>query len=282
MAEPGRAFVCGWPVNHSRSPMIHRYWLAKYGLNGDYVKHPSKPEDFQTFIRSLDALGFVGGNITVPHKEAAFQLADEPEAEATRLQAANTLWLENGKIRATNTDGYGFLANLDDRSPGWDSQEKRQRGALVLGAGGAARAIIDALQQRGFQHITIANRTVEKATNLAQQFGAPCRAAGMNNLVEHHGQVAVIVNTTSLGMNDGRSPLDLGSFSTDTLVHDIVYTPLITPLLDQARSLSMPIVDGLGMLLHQAVPGFEKWFGIRPQVDDALRKLLMDELGEAG
>ena len=281
MADVKQAFVCGWPVNHSRSPMIHRYWLKKYGLSGDYVKYPCEPENFATFVENMAETDFVGGNVTVPHKEAALKLADQPEAEALRLGAANTLWIRDGKIRATNTDGYGFLANLDERAPGWDSPEHRQRGALVLGAGGAARAVIDALQQRNFAKILIANRTIEKAEKLVQQFGPPCSAVGIESIDCLTCDAAVIVNTTSLGMNDGRSPLNLAGFSSDTIVNDIVYTPLITPLLEQARVQKMQAVDGLGMLLHQAVLGFEKWFGTRPEVDAELRQLLLDDLGES-
>jgi len=280
MGSKKRAFVTGWPVNHSRSPLIHSYWLKKYDISGEYVKRPAAPDDFEDFIARLEKEGFVGGNVTVPHKEAAFSLVEHPQPAAQTLGAVNTVWLEDGVLQGTNTDGYGFLANLDDRHPGWDSSANRQKGALVLGAGGASRAIIYSLMERGFSSIVIANRTIARAETLAEYFGSPCRAIEIDRAKAGDLDPAIIVNTTSIGMNDDKSPLDLADFSTTTIVHDIVYTPLFTPLLGQAQRLGMPVVDGLGMLLHQAVPGFEKWFGVRPEVDDALRQILLTDLGE--
>ncbi|MEP1207100.1 MAG: shikimate dehydrogenase [Rhizobiaceae bacterium] len=285
MAEFKKAFVTGWPVNHSRSPLIHNHWLKKHGLGdaGEYLKRPCEPEDLVEFLTHLREEGFVGGNVTVPHKEATFDLIAHPQPEAELLGAVNTVWLDqDGELQGTNTDGYGFLANLDDRHPNWDSAANREKAALVLGAGGASRAIIHSLMQRGFARIIIANRTLSKAEALAEHFGTPCHAADIAGITSETVDPSLIVNTTSIGMNDGQSPLDLSGFASSTLVHDIVYTPLVTPLLAQARQLGMPIVDGLGMLLHQAVPGFEKWFGIRPEVDDALRQILLNDLGETG
>lgn len=280
MAEVRTAFVVGWPIDHSRSPMIHRYWLEKYGLHGEYVKHPCTQDDFPGFLTSLDKHGFVGGNVTVPHKESAFALVDKTDSVANALGAVNTVWMEDSVLHGTNTDEYGFLANMDELNPGWDKRDNLQRGALVIGAGGASRAIIHALVVRKFNRITIVNRTEDKARHLAQLFGSTCCPAGLEWLEKPDRDPAIIINTTSLGMNDGRSPVNLSVFSQDTIVNDIVYTPLHTPLLRQAADLGMTPVDGLGMLLHQAVLGFEKWFGVRPQVDEGLRTLVLRDLGE--
>ena len=282
MADTKTAFVTGWPVNHSRSPLIHNHWLKRHGLSGEYVKYPCEPENFGDFLSNLEQHGYVGGNVTVPHKETAHALVQSMDPESRRLGAINTVWLNNGQLQGTNTDGYGFLANLDQQCPGWDSETNRILGALLLGAGGASRAIINALADRGFSKITIANRTLEKAEKLARHFGGPCCATSMAGLSAKSCRAAIIVNTTSLGMNDGASPLDLTGFPQSTIVNDIVYTPLITPLLAQAEHLGMRVADGLGMLLHQAVPGFEKWFGVRPVVDEELRNLILADLGETG
>ena len=283
MADFKKAFVTGWPVNHSRSPIIHRYWLAQHGLldQGDYVKHPCEPEKLEDFLSTLEANGFVGGNVTVPHKEVVFSLIKDPQPAAAALGAVNTVWLENGVLQGTNTDGFGFLANLDDRHPGWDSINNRGRGALVLGAGGASRAVIHSLVERGFGEVLIANRTLARAEQLVAQFGPTCRAIVISDVNCHTCAPSIIVNTTSIGMNDGVSPVNLTGFPTDTIVHDIVYTPLMTPLLVQADKLGMATVDGVGMLLHQAVLGFENWFGVRPKVDATLRRLILEDLGEA-
>lgn len=281
MADAKTAFVTGWPVKHSRSPLIHRYWLKKYDLAGDYVKHPCAAEEFSTFLTSLADNGYVGGNITVPHKETAFELVERTDAVADALGAVNTVWIKDNILHGTNTDEYGFLANLDDRCPGWDNPDRLLRGALVIGAGGASRAIVHALITRKFSRVTLVNRTRQKAQTLAEFFGPACHAAGLDWLDNPDTDPAIIINTTSLGMNDGKSPAGLREFSKDTIVSDIVYTPLQTPLLLQAAKLGMVPVDGLGMLLHQAVLGFEKWFGVRPQVDEDLRALILRDLGEA-
>ena len=242
------------------------------------MKHACAPEDFENFINQLSTNGFVGGNVTLPHKEVAASLIETLDPVARKLKAVNTVWLEDGKLHGANTDAYGFKANLDAQRPGWDAPERASRGALVIGAGGAARAIIYSLQQSGMSPIWIANRTVAKAENLAAEFGGSCRALPLDALDQSHG-AALVVNTSSLGMGDGQSPVDLTPFSAATVVCDIVYVPLITPMLEQAQSLGMDIVDGLGMLLHQAVPGFERWFGIRPEVDHDLRKTVEQDLG---
>ena len=281
MAEVQKAFVTGWPDEHSRSPLIHNYWLELHGLVGSYVKHACPPETIAKFLSSLKESEFIGGNVTIPHKEIVCQLVDVLHPDAEKLGAANTVWLAEGKLHATNTDGYGFLANLDDRSPGWDSSDRLKRGALVLGAGGAARPIVHALVQRGFTPVFIANRTVSRAEALAGRFGSDCQAVDPANLPDAVRRCGLVVNTTSVGMNDDASPIDLEGFEDDTIVNDIVYTPLLTPLLIQASALGMQPVDGMGMLLHQAVPGFERWFGVRPKVTPELRALLLADLGES-
>lgn len=281
MAEssPNHAFITGWPVTHSRSPLIHGHWLAEHGLEGEYVKHGVEPDDLPALFDAVRQGQWLGGNVTLPHKEQAFGLVDHVHEPAQRLGAVNTVWQEEGQVHGTNTDGYGFLANLDERAHGWDGADKQQRGALVLGAGGAARAIIVALQDRGFVPIFIANRTLERAQTLADEFGVPCRAIALDDVATKAAKVSFIVNTTSVGMDGMSLPVPLDGFEPDSLVHDIIYTPLETPLLAQARQRGMPAVDGLGMLLHQAVPGFERWFGVRPTVTEALRALILRDLG---
>lgn len=274
-----RAFVTGWPVKHSRSPLIHNHWLKQHGIDGCYEKRPCEPGEFASFISEFRNEGFAGGNVTLPFKEQAFALADEIDEVAKAIGAANTVWHEGGKLHATNTDAYGFLANLDQQAADWDSAEKKMRGALVLGAGGASRAITYGLLERGFANITIANRTVLKAEKLAAEFGAGCSGSDIAALPLEAREAALVVNTTSLGMGDGKRPVDPSCFGRDTVVNDIVYTPLMTPLLSSARELGMPIVDGLGMLLHQAVPGFERWFGVHPEVTTELRGLILADVG---
>lgn len=280
MAEPV-AFVTGWPIAHSRSPSIHRHWLETYGLKGRYERVPVEPDAFESFIQTLGANGYCGGNVTLPHKETAYREVAELTPEAERIGAVNTVWLEQGKLFGTNTDAYGFLANLDDRLPGWDKGEIREKGALVVGAGGAARAIVYGLQSRGFSSIRIANRTVERAAVLADHFGEPCCAVPLEALGDDDYGAGLVVNTSSVGMKGDRLSLDLHRFAESTIVTDIVYTPLETPLLADAAARGLRTVDGLGMLLHQAVPGFELWFSKRPRVSQALRALILDELEEA-
>ncbi len=279
-----RAFVTGWPVGHSRSPLVHKYWLQKYGIEGDYLRHPCKVEDFDSFIESFQDDGFIGGNVTLPHKETAFSNVQKADSTAKRLGAVNTVWIENDTIMGGNTDGYGFSANLDEFANGWSDEKRLKRGALVLGAGGASRAIIDALMQRGFKKITIANRTLPRSVELRDMFGEPCCSIAYKDIGEIEKNASIIINTTSIGMVgtelEDATPLSLNGFNSDTIVHDIVYTPLITPFLHEAKTRGMKTVDGLGMLLHQAVPGFEKWFGVRPEVTPELRAVLLADLGE--
>ena len=271
-----RAGVVGHPVKHSRSPIIHGYWLEQFGINGRYNRYDVKPEDFSHFVKTLSEQGLQGVNVTIPHKEAAFLALDEATERARRLKAANTLWFENGKLWGDNTDSIGFLANLDQGHPGWDINAKS---ALILGAGGAARAIIAGLQERNIEKITIVNRTRERAEELALMSGGQVAVAEWSKLSFQFESADLVVNTTSLGMS-GQPDLDLSldPLGKNALVTDIVYVPLETNLLKQARLRGNPVVDGLGMLLHQAVPGFEHWFGKRPVVTDALRHLVEDHI----
>jgi shikimate dehydrogenase len=273
-----KAFVCGYPIRHSRSPIIHGYWLNAFGIKGDYRAVEVSPQDFVAFIGALksDESEFTGGNVTIPHKEKAFALADEPDELASELGAANTLYRHEGRLKATNTDGYGFLANLDDRARGWDTNKDV---AVILGAGGASRAVIQAIRDRGFAEIHVLNRTVERAQELADRFGAKVHAAPIAALAERLGGANLFVNTTSLGMDDGEAmDIDFSPMADSGLVTDIVYVPLMTPFLLQAQAQGKAIADGLGMLLHQAVPGFEKWFGQRPVVTEELRASIVADL----
>ncbi|HOV03844.1 MAG TPA: shikimate dehydrogenase [Kaistiaceae bacterium] len=274
-----RAFVIGWPIRHSRSPVIHGHWLKTYGLAGSYEAVPVEPAALAGFLASLAANGFVGGNVTVPHKEGAFAAADRADEIATRLGAANTLWLEDGRLCASNTDGYGFLANLDAGQPGWDDVKGP---AVVLGAGGAARAIVHALAARGLAPIRIANRTLTRVDDFKARFGPTIEAVSWENRSAALEDARLLVNTTSLGMaGEPDVDIDLSRLPADALVTDIVYVPLETGLLRAARQRGNPVVDGLGMLLHQAVPGFERWFGLRPEVTDELRAVVLAHIGSS-
>ena len=272
-----RAFVMGYPVKHSRSPIIHGYWLETLGLAGSYVRQEVSPEDFAGFISRLKSgeSGFIGGSVTIPHKETAFRLADRPDTLSEELGASNTLWMEDGRLHATNTDGYGFLANLDAAAPGWD----RTGRAVILGAGGASRAIIQAVRDRGIGEIHVVNRTLARAQELADRFGPKVHAHAMEALAEVSKGAGLFVNTTSLGMDGEAAPaLDFSRLANGALVTDIVYVPLVTPILRQAMDQGFATVDGLGMLLHQAVPGFERWFGKRPEVTPELRAMIVADI----
>ncbi|MBB3611519.1 shikimate dehydrogenase [Rhizobium sp. BK602] len=271
------AFVTGYPVKHSRSPLIHGHWLRTLHLAGSYRAVEVTPEDFPAFIAGLKdgSSDFVGGNVTIPHKEMAFKLADRPDDLSEELGASNTLWLEDGLLHATNTDGRGFTANLDERQAGWDSTDR----AVILGAGGASRAVIQAVRDRGIREIHVINRTVARARELADRFGPRVHAHPMPALAEVMQGAGLFVNTTSLGMDGEEAPLiDFSPLAGNAVVTDIVYVPLKTPLLAQAEQQGFAIVDGLGMLLHQAAPGFEKWFGKRPKVDEMLRALIIADM----
>jgi len=269
------ACVVGWPIKHSRSPLIHGFWIRKHGLDADYRREAVEPEAFADFIRNLPARGYVGANITIPHKEMALELS-EPDDRARAVGAANTLWLDGGRLRSTNTDVEGFTANLDDAVPGWAA---RPGEALVLGAGGSARAVVYGLIERGIGTINVVNRTIDRANELQRRFGTVVRPAEWDALPNLLSNAGLLVNTTSLGMT-GQPPLgiDLKSLPVHAVVTDLVYAPLKTSLLAAAEARGLAIADGLGMLLHQAVRGFELWFGVRPQVTAELRKLVENDL----
>lgn len=274
---PLRAFVAGYPIKHSRSPLIHTYWLETAGIAGSYEKLEIAPEKLADFIASLkdESAPFVGGNVTIPHKEAIFAFADEVDETAELIGAANTVWLEDGQLHATNTDAYGFAANLDDSHPGWDNGAT----AVVLGAGGASRAVIHALLQRGFGSVLVSNRNKARAVELSDRFGERVSAHGLDDLPDLLAGADLFVNTTSLGMDGTEVPhIDFTAMASQSLVTDIVYVPLVTPILAMARAQDRATVDGLGMLLHQAVPGFETWFGVRPVVTPELRLLVIDDM----
>ncbi len=275
-AAAPRAFVLGWPIAQSRSPLIHGFWLAEHGLAGSYERLAVPPEEIESFLRALPGGGWIGGNVTVPHKEVAYRIASERDPVAEATGAVNTLWIDGGKLCGANTDAPGFLANLDDRSEGWDA---RPGDAVVLGAGGAASAVAWGLQARGFR-VRLVNRTLARAEALAARLGGETRAHGWDDVSRLLADARLLVNTTSLGMT-GKDDMtiDLAPLPGDALVTDIVYVPLDTPLLAAARARGLATVDGLGMLLHQAVPGFQRWFGVRPTVTPALRRLILADLG---
>lgn len=265
-----RACVIGWPVEHSRSPLIHRYWLEQYGIDGAYKKEAVESKDLPEFLGSLAARGYAGANVTLPHKEAAMRLAAIADEAARAIGAANTLWLdEAGRLNAGNTDAYGFITNLNAEAPGWNDA---RRPVMVLGAGGAARAILHGLLAEGASRILLANRTRDRAETLARDFGPAVIVVDWRERARALSGCGLFVNATSLGMT-GKDPLDLdlASLPADAVVADLVYSPLETGLLAAARTRGNRAVDGLGMLLHQAVPGFERWFGVRPAVTSELR-----------
>ncbi len=274
-ATPRAACLIGWPAAHSRSPVIHKYWLKSFGIDGDYRIEAVKPEDFAAFIAGLGERGYTGANVTIPHKEQALALSNADD-RARAVGAANTLWLDGGVLRATNTDVEGFVGNLDASSPGWD---KATGEALVLGAGGGARAVVFGLIERGIKTIHLVNRTLPRAEALARQFGASVRPATWDRIAALLPRVTLLVNTTSLGMKD-QPPLhiDVTMLPTGATVADLVYVPLDTPLLTDARARGLKTADGLGMLLHQAVGGFSLWFGKRPTVTAELRALVEADL----
>jgi shikimate dehydrogenase len=272
------ACLIGWPAAHSRSPLIHHYWLRKLDITGGYSIEAVPPEEFATFIRRLPARGFVGANITIPHKERALALS-VPDARARAVGAANTLWIEAGELRSTNTDVEGFINNLDACAAGWDEAGE----VLVLGAGGSARAVVFGLLERGVKCVHLANRTPERAKALAEalaeQFGSNVQPLAWDGIAETLPRAKLLVNTTALGM-DGQPSLDIdvGLLPQEAVVADLVYVPLETALLAAAKARGLRTADGLGMLLHQAVRGFELWFGQRPLVTSELRALVEADL----
>jgi shikimate dehydrogenase len=271
------ACLIGWPAAHSRSPLIHHYWLRTLGIEGGYNIEAVPPEGFAEFVLHLSTHGFVGANVTIPHKERALALS-KPDARARAVGAANTLWYEGGELRSTNTDIEGFVNNLDARAAGWDSTED----ALVLGAGGSSRAVVFGLIERGIKRVHLANRTIARARALADQFGRNVHPIAWDAVGDLLPCAQLLVNTTSLGMH-GQPALDLdvGLLPPHAVVADLVYVPLQTPLLAAAQARGLKTADGLGMLLHQAVRGFELWFGQRPQVTPELRALVEADLTSA-
>jgi shikimate dehydrogenase len=268
------ACIMAWPAGHSRSPLIHNYWAKKYALNAEYRREAVPPEKFVEFVTHLRDHGYVGGNVTVPHKQTALSVSD-PDERARAVGAANCLWYDGDKLRSTNTDVEGFLANLDAVTPEWD---RGLETAVVLGAGGGARAVIFALLAREVKSIHVVNRTLERAKVLQRQFGSRVHAAGWDETTGLLGGAGLLVNTTTLGMV-GQPPLEINLRCQPSLVvADLVYAPLVTGLLAAAREKGLRTADGLGMLLHQAVRGFELWFGVKPEVTAELRALVEADL----
>jgi shikimate dehydrogenase len=271
------ACLIGWPAAHSRSPLIHHYWLRTLGIEGGYNIEAVPPEGFAEFVLHLSAHGFVGANVTIPHKERALALS-APDARARAVGAANTLWYDGGELRSTNTDIEGFIHNLDAAAPGWDAAEE----ALVLGAGGSSRAVVFGLIERGIKRVHLANRTIDRARALADQFGASVHPVAWDAIGDLLVEAGLLVNTTSLGMHgQPELAIDVSRLPSQAVVADLVYVPLETALLAAARARGLRTADGLGMLLHQAVRGFELWFGQRPQVTPELRELVEADLAKA-
>ncbi|MDY8108029.1 shikimate dehydrogenase [Fulvimarina sp. 2208YS6-2-32] len=280
--EGPKAFITGWPVWHSRSPLVHGHWLKTLGIDGAYIRQGIPPEEFAAFLDALRDGGFAGGNVTIPHKEAAFRGVERRDGAAEAIGAVNTIWFEDGVMVGGNTDAYGFAANLDERLEGWD----KAGNAVVIGAGGAARAVIHALLERGVGHVFVVNRTVSRAENLVRDFGPKLSAHGEDERDDLLAIADLLVNTAPVPEKDPEVPdwfpvklPDLSMMKPDAMVTDIVYSPLMTPTLLGAEKAGLRHCDGLGMLLHQAVPGFERWFGARPDVTEELRTLVLRDLG---
>ncbi|UJW84333.1 shikimate dehydrogenase [Devosia sp. SL43] len=272
-----KAFVIGHPINHSRSPLIHGTWLAEHGIDGSYEAIDVTPDELPAFFARLRTGEFAGGNVTIPHKEAVFALCDEVDPLARTIGAVNTLVVRDGQVLGTNTDYLGFLGNLDAGAPGWSDGPND---ALIIGAGGAARAVLVALRRRDGGKVHVLNRTLANAQALVDDIDGPFEAHGFDAFPELAPRIGLVVNTSSIGMHGSRFDwLDLSLLDKGTLVTDIVYAPLETPLLADAKAAGLRTVDGLGMLLHQAVPGFEAWFGVRPTVTAQLRACVEATLG---
>lgn len=270
------AFVVGDPISHSKSPKIHGFWLNQLGIEGTYKALQLKSEDLPDLFLSMKHgdSPYIGGNLTIPHKEQAFQLADHLDDTARTIGAVNTIYLKDGEIFASNTDAYGFAANLDDGAPQW----RNGHIATVVGAGGACRAILYALIEAGYDEIRLFNRTFARAEGLSQEFGPNIEAYHLDTLQNGLSDSDLFINTSSMGMNGTDVPsLDFDVMTDHAIATDIVYAPLITPFLQMAQVQNRPIIDGFGMLLHQAVPGFDIWFGKRPVVSKQLRDHILGE-----
>lgn len=270
------AGVMGWPVSHSRSPRLHGWWLREHGIDGAYVPLPVRPEDFEAAVRALPKLGFAGANVTVPHKEAALRACDTVSDLARRVGAVNTLVCRaDGSLHGDNTDGFGFLENLRAGCPGWEAAAGP---AVVLGAGGASRAIVAALLDAGCPEVRLTNRTRARADEVAADIGGAVSVIDWEGRADALDGAALLVNTTTLGMEGAPAlEIDLALLPRRALVTDIVYAPLVTDLLGRAQTRGHPIVDGIGMLLHQGRPGFEAWFGVRPEVTAGLRRFVLGD-----
>ncbi|MEQ1697767.1 MAG: shikimate dehydrogenase [Hyphomicrobiaceae bacterium] len=273
------ACVIGWPIEHSRSPLIHGYWLKKYGIAGSYTKRAVRPEEVGAFFGSMAELGLAGCNVTVPHKEAAFAAADERDPSAVAVKAANTLWLDGNTLWAANTDTYGYMTHLTTSAPLW---KNRDAPVSILGAGGAARAIVYGFLQAGVGEVRVFNRTTDRADILARDFGGRVRVCDWVQREALSREASVIVNTTAVGLKgQGELGIDFAGFHPGCVVSDIVYVPLETAFMRAARLAGLATVDGLGMLLHQAVPGFERWFGVRPEVTPELGAIIEADIAGA-
>lgn len=276
MKTPARAAcVIGWPARQSRSPKLHGYWIRRYGIDGDYRIEERPPEAFRAFVTDLAAHGYVGANVTMPHKDAAFALS-EPDARARAVGAANTLWLEGGALKSTNTDVEGFIGALDAMAPGWD---REATSAVLLGAGGAGRAIAYGFLDRGLRTIHVVNRTRARAEEMRARFGSAIQPAGWEDLPRLLRETRLLANSTSVGMvGKDAVDIDLSPMPEGSIVADAVNVPLVTPLLDAAQRRGFRTSNGLEMLLHQAVRGFELWFGVRPEVTAELRDLIAADI----
>lgn len=271
-----RAGVVGWPIEHSRSPLIHGHWLKTYGIAGSYTKIAVAPEEAADFFATLAQRGLAGCNVTVPLKEIAFAAAEVKDPSAVAVGAANTLWLDGGRLHAANTDSFGFMRHLELSAPQW-----REGGdqVAILGAGGAARAIVHGFLEAGVAEVRVLNRTRARAEALAAHFGPRVTVHDWAAREDVSAGAAVLVNTTTIGMKGvGSLGMDLSRLGPRAVVADIVYVPLETELLARARARGLTAVDGLGMLLHQAAPGFERWFGVRPEVTPELRDLVVADI----
>ena len=270
------AAVLGHPINHSKSPKLHNYWLSLFNIDGYYIPLDIDPRNFENSIRALSGLGFVGANVTIPYKEKVLKIADKISDRAAIIGAANTLtFLQDGTIYADNTDGYGFLQNIKCKYNDWSAGEGT---SVVFGAGGASRAILGALIEDGANEVILANRTRSRADQLRSDFGAKIKVVDWMKVQNYLSDASTVINATSLGM-EGKAelPIPLQGLKKNTLVTDIVYTPLTTPLLENAATRGCRTVDGLGMLIHQAIPGFQRWFGVKPDVSEKLRELLISQ-----
>lgn len=272
-----KACIIGWPVKHSRSPLIHGYWLGKHGIVGSYSMVEVAPGELERFIcGGMAVQGFTGCNVTVPHKVDVLKFVDDVSDAARAIGAVNTLWFEEGRLRADNTDVTGFLTHLDVSAPQWRLAD---RPVLVLGAGGGARGIVYGLLGAGVSKVYVSNRTRVKADEIAQAFGKAVTAVDWEQRERYGREAGLLVNTTTLGMAGYRDlDFDMSVLPADCVVADIVYVPLETKLLRAARARNLNVVDGLGMLLHQAVPGFERWFGVRPAVTPELRAIIVQDI----